>query len=145
MTPLAPLQWLLVAVIGLCSGVVVGAAFVAFINALRLPARLVALTYSRHVTRVYELAMTAGGTVAAVWLVFPFVFRLGPAAAALIGVAMGAFVGMLAGALAETIGVVPVVARRTGLGSWITKLIWFVAVGKILGSLIYWLYPPLVS
>jgi stage V sporulation protein AB len=94
--------------------------------------------------RAYELAMAAGATVAAVRLVYPFQFALGAFTAGVAGITMGMFVGMLASALAETIGVVPVVARRTGLGNWITKLIWLVVVGKILGSLIYWLYPPLI-
>jgi stage V sporulation protein AB len=130
--------------VGLSSGAVVGAAYVAFMNALQLPARLAALTYTRHMGRVYEIAMAAGATLAAVRLAFPFVFNLGVITAGLVGLPMGIFVGMLASALAETIGVVPVVARRTGLGTSITKLIWFVVIGKILGSLIYWLYPPLV-
>ncbi|MDP2871338.1 MAG: stage V sporulation protein AB [Bacillota bacterium] len=134
----------LLAAVGACAGVVVGAAYVAFMNALRVPARLAALTYTRHMTRIYEAAMAAGAFLAAVWLVFPYTLRLAPAAAGFVGAAMGVYVGMLASALAETIGVIPVVARRTGLGTWVTRLIWFVVLGKITGSLIYWLYPPLV-
>jgi stage V sporulation protein AB len=134
----------LLVVVGLCAGGIVGTAYVAFMNTLQLPARLAALTYTRHFGRVYELAMFSGALTAAVWLAFPFTFALNQAIAGFIGVAMGVFVGMLASALVETIGVIPVVARRTGLGNTVTKLIWFVVVGKILGSLVYWLYPPLL-
>lgn len=130
------------ALFGLSGGLVAGSAFVALLNALQVPARLAALTYTRRLARTYELALAAGAFAAALWIPFPFALRVPSWFLAIAGLFMGAFVGLLASALAETIGVIPVVARRTAVGEPLFKLIWLAAAGKILGSLAYWLFPP---
>ena len=132
----------LLVLMGLGSGVFVGTAFVAFLNALQMPARLAALTYTRRAGRVYELAIAGGCWAAAVWLPFPFFVPVGPWVNPLIGVFTGAFIGMLASALAETIGVMPLLARRTGLRGLVGKVIWAVAAGKIVGTLVQFTSTP---
>jgi stage V sporulation protein AB len=135
----------LIVVVGFSGGLITGTGFIAVLSALSLPARLSALTYSRRANRIYELALAAGVWVAALWLPFPFALRLGPVILAAIGLPMGIFVGMLASALAETVGVMPVIAARTGAGPLIDKVVWAVAVGKIIGSLIFLTFPPFTA
>lgn len=136
---------LLFAAFGLSSGLIAGSAFVALLNALEVPARLIALSYTRRHARTYEAALAAGTWTAAFWLPFPYTLRTSPWVLVLPGLLMGSFVGLLASALAETLGVVPVTARRTGVGSPLFRLIWFAVAGKILGSLVFWTFPPLTQ
>jgi stage V sporulation protein AB len=136
---------ILFAVFGLSGGLIAGSAFVALLTALEVPARLIALSYTRRHTRTYEFALAAGAWVAAFWLPFPYTLGTSPWVLVIPGLLMGSFVGTLASALAETIGVIPVTARRTGVGSPIFKLIWFAVAGKILGSLVFWMFPPLTQ
>jgi len=136
---------LLLVLMGLSGGLITGTGLAAVLSALHLPARLSALTYTRRANRLYELSLTGGAWVAAWWLPFPFYLRLPAATLALAGLFTGAFVGMLASALAETIGVVPVAARRTGVGALIGKVVWAVAAGKIIGSLVYLTYQPFLG
>jgi len=51
------------------------------------------------------------------------------------------FVGCLAAALAEVLNVLPVMARRVGLANDIRLLVLAMVVGKVIGSLVYWIVP----
>ncbi len=135
----------LLATLGIGSGVLVGAAFVALLTALGVPSRLVALTGTRRCNAAYALAVAGGALAGAFWLPFPYTLSLPGVLAAVPGLLTGIFVGMLASALAETIGVVPVLSRRVGLGSLVGKVVWAVAAGKIIGSLAYWTFPPFTA
>lgn len=130
---------------GAGSGVLVGAAFIALLVTLGVPSRLIALTDTRKWTKVFSLALAAGSLAGSMWLPFPYSIPLPACAAALPGLLVGIFVGMLASALAETIGVVPILSRRLGLGSLVGKVVWAVAAGKIIGSLAYWTFPPFTA
>jgi len=48
-------------------------------------------------------------------------------------------VGMVAGALAEVINVMPVVGGRFQLGPFLRWLVLALAAGKLAGALVYWL------
>jgi stage V sporulation protein AB len=131
------LETVLLVLAGLSGGLITGTGLSAILNALGLPARLASLSSSRRANRLYELALAAGVWVAAFWLPFPFMLPAGEVLLAGAGLVAGAFVGMLASALAETIGVMPVVAAHSGAGRLIGKVIWALAAGKTVGSLLH--------
>jgi stage V sporulation protein AB len=56
---------------------------------------------------------------------------------AIYGIFAGMFVGCLALAIAEMLNSIPIFARRTGFREGIGIVIIFIAVGKLIGSLIY--------
>lgn len=126
-------------VVGLAGGVAVGNAVVAFLTVLDIVPRLAQLTRTPGYVWLYELALVAGATSISFFQVFGVTFRLPPWVAAPVGLIVGIFVGMLAAALAEVLNVIPVVARRFRMASIIALILWCLVLGKITGSLVYWL------
>ncbi|MGO4275104.1 stage V sporulation protein AB, partial [Paenibacillus sp. TAF58] len=59
---------------------------------------------------------------------------------ALVGIFAGCFVGMLAAALTEIINVLPILAKRVGMGSYMILLLMAMIFGKVFGSLFEWLF-----
>lgn len=60
--------------------------------------------------------------------------------AVLLGLLAGGFVGMLAGALTEVMNVLPILAKRVGMASYMLWLLMAMVFGKVLGSLLDWLH-----
>jgi stage V sporulation protein AB len=56
------------------------------------------------------------------------------------GIVLGIFVGALASALAETLNVIPVATRKLRVKNYMFYIITSMVLGKIFGSLIYWLF-----
>lgn len=134
---------LLVAIIGVSWGLTVGLAFSAVITILRVMPRLMEVTGTRVAHRVYETALTAGAVLASVLLWTSPVLRLGDVGAVIVGALAGIWVGLLAAALAEVINAIPIAGRRIGLRTGIAVLIASLALGKVIGSLIFWNHPSL--
>ena len=76
-----------------------------------------------NVSDLYELPIRAGGNVA-----------LG-----IFGLASGIFVGCLVMSLAETLKALPVINRRIRLAVGLQYVILSVALGKLVGSLVYFM------
>ena len=55
------------------------------------------------------------------------------------------FVGVLIIAIAEDLDVIPITDRRIKLKKGISLCVWALAVGKLIGSLYYWLYPIFIE
>lgn len=138
-----PGTWIAV-VLGLGEGLFVGTALVAFLTVLGLVPRLCHLTATGRYLRWYEWALVVGpllGTVLAGWQ--GPMLRWPGWAATPVGLLMGTFVGMLTGALAEVLDVIPILGRRVGIQAKVGYLVLMVVVGKTLGSLLYWIVPGL--
>lgn len=138
-----PGTWIAV-LLGLGEGIFVGTALVAFLTVLGLVPRLCHLTATGQYLYAYEWALVLGpllGTLLAGW---SGATLRGPGwVAAPVGLLMGMFVGMLTGALAEVLDVIPILGRRIGVQSRVGYLVLMVVVGKTLGSLLYWIVPGL--
>jgi stage V sporulation protein AB len=135
----ALLQSALAVLIGLAGGVTVGSGIVAFLIVLDIIPRLTQLTRSSKHLHHYEFAIITG-SVGFTWIDFSNVhFHLFPLGAALIGLFAGCFVGMLAGALTEIINVLPILAKRMGMGGYMIWFLMAMILGKVLGSLFEWL------
>lgn len=129
----------LAAFIGLAGGVAVGSGMVAFLIVLDIIPRLTQLTQSYKQIRAYEAAVVIGSIVFT-WLDFTDLnFNVFPLGAALIGLFAGCFVGMLAAALTEIINVLPILAKRVGMDSYMIWLLMAMIFGKVIGSLFEWL------
>jgi stage V sporulation protein AB len=128
-----------IAFIGLAGGIVVGSGIVAFLIVLDIIPRLAQLTRSWKQVHTYEAAIVLG-TICFTWLdFFDIRLQLFPLGAAFIGLFAGCFVGMLAAALTEVINVLPILAKRVGMGNYIGWLLMAMILGKVFGSLFEWL------
>ena len=130
---------LLLVVFGVSAGTAVAAGVFAFIAAIGIVPRMAWRTDTRQYVRLYEDAIVLGG----IWgTTTMFVdYRLPPwdwlvvAAALLVGV----FVGVLAMALTEVLNVMPIMMRRARLTKGLQWIILAFALGKVTGSLLYYL------
>lgn len=130
-------------VIGFCEGIVVGGSLVAFITILGIVPRLCWLTNSARYIYWYELAIVGGAVLASFSYFLKPRLGLGNVVAAFLGLFIGFFVGMVATALAEVMDVLPIVSRRMGIESFIAYIFISLIIGKIIGSMIYWIFPQI--
>jgi stage V sporulation protein AB len=128
-------------IIAFANGLMVGSGLVAFLAIIGLIPRLAEVTRTERSLRLYELAMVCGATLAALEPVFPVTLSLPAYCSIIPGLFIGLFVGCLAAALAEVLNVLPVMASRLGLSGDIRLLVLAMVVGKVIGSLIYWIVP----
>jgi stage V sporulation protein AB len=134
---------ILLIIIGLAEGIVVGGAIVAFLVILDLIPRVAQFTGTQKFIPLYENVLTAGVFLAALQDTFHWFIRLPPFFPILFGLLMGVFVGLLAGALAEVLNVLPIMSRRFYATQAIAIFVYAITVGKVVGSLIYWIVPGL--
>jgi len=134
------LRELAAAFVGLAWGLAVGCGFVAFIAVLDILPRLAQVTHTFDRIRRYEQALIAG---AVYWTLADFYGWMAPlpsGSVTVAGLLAGMFVGLIAGGLTEVVNVLPILAKRLGLGSHIVLLLFAMILGKVAGSLFEWLF-----
>lgn len=134
---------LLLTVIGLGSGLVVGAGFIAFITVLDIIPRAIQMTNTRGFLYHYQMVLVAGAVLGSLVPELGISFGLPVVIAVVVGWFMGIYVGFFVAALTEVINVLPIVARRLKIKREIAYLFTALSLGKALGSLVYWLFPNL--
>ena len=124
---------------GFASGIAVAAGVFAFIAAIGLIPRMAKRTQTQHWIPFYEDVIVLGGIFGTTALFVDY--RLPPWEwlAAAFGFLTGIFIGVLAMALTEVLNVMPVMMRRTRLTNGLQWIVVAFAIGKIVGSLLYFL------
>lgn len=128
---------LLLGVIGLAAGVVTAGAVYAFIVAIGLVQRLAARTGTAHRVGLYEDSIILGGTLGSILYFYPFSMPGGQVLCGILGICYGIFIGSLIMCLAETLDVLPILCRRVRLAGGLQYVIFSLALGKMLGSFLY--------
>ena len=129
------------AFIGFGSGLVVAGAVYAFITIVGVVPRLAQKTQTTGHIKFYESALLAGGVFGTTAGFFHFYIPFGAAGAIVVSIANGIFIGCLAMSLAEVLNVIPIFTRRARLQRGMFFLVMAIAVGKLAGSLLYFLVP----
>lgn len=129
-------------VIGLASGFFVSAGVFALITALSLIPRMADRTHTGAYAKRYEDCVLLGGMVGVILYFlreydkqFPLFFS--SLLLIFTGFFIGIFVGTLAISLAENLNVTAVIGRRVKLHKYFGVIILSFAIGKILGSLVF--------
>lgn len=133
--------YFLSALVGFSGGVVISGGVFAFIAIIGIIPRLMDKTKTTNFVLLYETVIITGGILGTITMVWDLSFPIGKIGLAVIGFSFGIFVGCLAVSLAEILDVIPIVARRLYIKKGIQFLILSVAIGKMIGSLIYWIIP----
>ena len=120
----------------ICFGFVVAGGFLAFISLIGVLQRLASITKTARHMVLYENSLIYGAIavnllslytpsvpIGANWLIFPGLFG-------------GILAGCLAGAIAEVVNVIPIFSRRISLRKGIPYLVYALAFGKGIGSLV---------
>lgn len=135
------LKYLALILIGIGSGTVISGAVFAFIAIIGVVPRLAYKTGTERYIKTYENAIIFGGIAGASTIFINFYIPIGTLAVILFSTGIGIFYGCLAVSLAEILNVIPILTRRTRLQKGIKYFIIFLALGKCMGSLLYYFVP----
>lgn len=138
------LKWLFLLFFGLCSGGVIAAGVFAFLVMIGVFPRVIGRTHTGEHIFLYETVIILGGVFGNVLDLYEFPIPLGnpffgTAVLGIFGLGSGMFIGCLVMSLAETLKAVPVLSRRLRLATGLPYLILSIALGKLCGSLIYFI------
>lgn len=118
------------------AGGVVSAGYIAFITLLgvfeKLSEKYKASKHSRLIENLIILGVTIANTVQLLQIAIP----IGITGFVIYNLFGGIFTGCLAGALAETLGVFPILSRRFKIRDFLPYVIIAAALGKAVGSII---------
>lgn len=132
---------LVLVALGLSGGAVVGAGVFAFFMVLGVVTRAMDIGRTEGYEKAYKIAILLGSLIST----FIYIFDLGIKAhrgwLIAVGLFMGTFVGMVASALAEVLNVIPFLSINMGIDGWVYLLITAIILGKVVGSIIYWMVP----
>ena len=126
-------------IIGFSGGLAVGSGFVAFLTVLGIIPRLIQLSRTAHLLKVYTACVVLGSIVGTFFSFTNVTWSHPVILLSLWGIFHGIFNGMLAAALTEVLNVFPLISKRIGLEAKMITLIMAVVFGKIVGSLFQWL------
>lgn len=126
---------------GFASGIVVSGAVFAFITVIGVVPRMAEKTKTAAMVRLYEDSIMCGGIAGTVLTFTELCLPLGKTAAAVLSFCCGIFYGALAMSLAEVLDVIPVLTRRVRVRRGMYYFVLALALGKLLGSLMYYTIP----
>ncbi|MFD1039229.1 stage V sporulation protein AB [Virgibacillus byunsanensis] len=125
-------------IIGLAGGLAVGAGFVAFLTVLGIIPRLIQLSKTERLIKIYAACVICGALFGT-FISFANVTWNQPVVLLVLwGVLHGIFNGMLAAALTEVLNVFPILSKRIGIDEQLLWLLMAIVFGKIAGSLFQW-------
>lgn len=128
---------LLLAVIGLSSGMLVAGGLFSFIIGLGVVSDFADRTHTGEHILLYEDSVALGGIIGNIFWVYHIHVPYGAWLVPVFGVLSGIFVGCWAMALAEMLNVFPIFIRRVKLPRVIPYLILGIALGKGIGALLF--------
>ena len=127
--------------LGFSGGVVIAGAVFAFITMIGIVPRMAQKTRTQAYVKWYEMAIVAGGVFGTVMGLFQPRVPLGSLLVAIFSLCTGIFYGCLAMSLAEVLNVIPILSRRGHLQRGMFFFVLAIALGKMAGSLLYYLKP----
>lgn len=133
------LQNALLGLAGLSAGGIIAAGIFAFLAIIGVFPRLIGKTCTNKHILLYETIIVLGGIGGNIADLYNYPLPLGEPFNAVFGLSAGIFVGCLVMSLAETLKTLPVISRRIGLSVGLQYVILSVAIGKLTGSLIYFI------
>lgn len=133
---------ILIVAVSFSSGLVISSAVFAFISAIGVIPDLAVKTKTTKFITLYEEMIIFGGIFGSCYSFIHYNIPLdsnilGKIFIAIFFIAIGIFVGTLASALAEVIDVIPIFSERSKIKHGIPILMISMAIGKCVGSLIY--------
>ena len=136
------LENLFLAFAGFSGGGVIAAGVFAFLAIIGVFPRLIGKTGTKRRVLLYETVLVTGGILGNFGDLLEIPLGLGTGAVSqillgLFGLSVGIFVGCLVMSLAETLKALPTISRRIRLAVGLQYVILAIALGKLAGSLVY--------
>lgn len=124
-------------VIGFSCGLLTAGGVFALVVSIGVIPRLAGKTHTAHNILWYESSILLGGTIGNLITIFHRSLPLGNIGLGIFGIFSGIFVGCMAVALAEVLNTIPIFTRRIQLKKGIGFVMLSLAIGKGIGSLLY--------
>ncbi|MCL1842400.1 MAG: stage V sporulation protein AB [Defluviitaleaceae bacterium] len=142
MAELAVLKHVISVVLGFSSGLVIAGAVFAFITVVGVVPRLAQKTGTQTHYKIYESSIAVGGILGTIIGFTQIGLPVGIAGAVILvimSLCIGIFYGCLAMSLAEVLDVIPILTRRGRVQRGLFFFVLAIALGKLIGSLLYFL------
>lgn len=124
----------------LIAGSAIAAGYVAFITLLGVFQKLIEKYKAAKYIKIVETAIIAGVTFFNLVSLFNLSLPFGIWGLSIFNILGGIFVGCLAGALAETLNIFPILSRRFKIRTWLPYVLIAAGIGKAIGSIIQLLF-----
>ena len=124
-------------ILAFSSGIIISGAVFSFIAIIGVVPRLAQKTRTEDKIRFYEEAIIWGGIIGTASMIYDFYIPIGKFFAMLYAGCIGIFFGCLAVSLAEILNVIPILTRRGRIQTGLKYFILAVALGKLMGAIIY--------
>jgi stage V sporulation protein AB len=127
-------------------GLAVGTSVSAFFTVLGVPVKIIQWSRKTEYMLLYHICMVLGAVVSCLIYFLDFnvtSLKLPPMKilAVPVGLIIGMFLGMLAAALTETLDIISGAAKQLKILKWIYLIVVVVILGKMAGSLLFFLIP----
>lgn len=133
------LKHILLAIIGLGSGAAIAAGVFSLITKIGVITQIAHRTKTGSYVKTYETAVLLGGFIGTLITIFNFSMSMPIILIAIAGLCYGIFLGCVSTALAETLDVTAILTRRLKLHLGIPFIVLSMALGKTIGSLLYYI------
>lgn len=130
-------------IISLSGGIAVGTAITSFLVILDIIPRLVQLTKTSGYSLLYEIVIILGMVIFTLSYLLALSIQSEVFIACIFGVIMGFYIGLFVAALAEVLNVIPIIINRFNMKEHVMSIIIALSMGKVFGSLIYWIFPQI--
>ncbi len=128
---------ILLGIIGLSAGITVAGGLFSFIIGLGVISKFADRTHTGDKVLMYEEFVALGGIIGNIYSIYQFPIPHGAILLPVFGIFAGIFVGCWSMAIAEILNIFPIFIRRVKLIKCIPYMILGMALGKGLGSLLF--------
>ncbi len=131
------INWIVLAFLGLAFGLAISAGLFAFLIGLGVVSDFADRTHTGKYVTLYEDFIVVGGILGNMFWVYQVDFLRGSWLLLGFGLLSGIFVGCWSMALADILNIFPIFIRRAKITTGLSWLVVGMALGKSLGSLLY--------
>ena len=131
------INWMILAFLGLSFGLAISAGLFAFLIGLGVVSDFADRTHTGKYVTLYEDCIVLGGILGNLFWIYEAEFLKGGWLLAGFGLLSGIFVGCWSMALADILNIFPIFIRRAKITTGLSWLVVGMALGKSLGSLLY--------
>lgn len=121
-------------------GITVGSAISAFLTILQIIPRLVQVTETWDKMRIYQNVIIVSFIISVIIYFSNLNLGLHKFVVVPVGLIYGIFIGLLSSSLAEVLNVIPVLSKKFKIKDNLKYTVWALLGGKVMGSLIFWLF-----
>ncbi len=131
------IKYLILAIAGLSAGTLVAGGVFALITTIGVIPRLAGKTHTGEYVKTYESSVLLGGVLGNIVMTYELSIHFTVVFLGVFGLFAGIFVGCLATSLAESLNTTAVFSRRVTLHRGMGAIISCLAIGKLIGSMMF--------